>query len=181
MLLLPVERTIACWLNLSFPVGRAVAAANPQFKFESLNPTTTFFILFHAGVGRDIDLSSTYGYNPQPEDLPSLFFNLGALQQSFGDSYAGVPIDSGAFHITNTAIIPETESRLVNDSLLVLGTNALIAASFGSWLGLPALYNTANGYTGIGSFGLENIAAILSADNFSGAFPPEPNAWKKYS
>jgi len=157
----------------------AAASANPQFDFNSLDPAKAFFIIFHAGVGRDIDLSSTYGYNPQPQDLPSLYFNLNALESAFGASYKGVPVGSGNFVITNTAIIPETETRLVNDTPFVLGTNALIAASFGNFLGLPALYNTTAGYTGIGSFGLEDIASILSSNNFSGAFPPVPNAWER--
>ncbi|HZV12437.1 MAG TPA: hypothetical protein VFA55_04425, partial [Candidatus Kapabacteria bacterium] len=70
----------------------AAAAANPQFSFAGLDPSKTFFVIFHAGVGRDVDLSSTYGYNPQPQDLPSVYFDLNALQKAFGSSYSGVSV-----------------------------------------------------------------------------------------
>ncbi|HET7153052.1 MAG TPA: hypothetical protein VFJ29_04745 [Candidatus Kapabacteria bacterium] len=154
----------------------AAAAANPQFSFSSLDPSRTFFVIFHAGVGRDVDLSSTYGYNPQPQDLPSLYFDLNALQNALGGSFNGVPVDGGNFLITNSAVIPETETRTVNGAQLVLGTNALLASSLGSYLGLPDLYNTTNDYTAIGRFGLEDIASIFA---FAGAIPPEPCAWEK--
>ncbi|MBI4809875.1 MAG: hypothetical protein HY800_00175, partial [Ignavibacteriales bacterium] len=134
------------------------------------------FVIFHAGSGRDIDLVSIYGYDPTPYDIPSLYVNLRSMQTMFDDlSYLGVPVDSGRFRITNSMILPETETR--EEVPFPLGMNGLIAASVGSHLGLPDLFNTKNGRSGIGRFGLMDGQSIFS---WNGVFPPEPSAWEKY-
>ncbi len=137
------------------------------------------FVVFHAGVGRDVDLSSSLGFDPTPFDIPSLFIGLNAFRKFYGASYQGIPV-SGGF-VTNSIILPETESRIVpgigGDVLLELGTNGLLCASMGSYLGLPDLFNTSSGRTAIGRFGLMDGQSIFS---FSGLFPPEPSAWEKY-
>lgn len=139
------------------------------------------FVVFHAGSGRDIDLISELGYDPTPYDIPSLYFGLSGLRTFYGSSFEGFPVQGGAFLITNTMIIPETESRLLPGAIgefpLVLGINGLLCSSLGNFLGLPDLFNTATGASGIGRFGLMDGQAIFS---FSGAFPPEPSAWEKY-
>ncbi len=139
------------------------------------------FVLFHAGSGRDIDLLAELGYDPTPYDIPSLYFGLAGLRAMYGSSYQGIPVKGGTEFITNTMVIPETESRLlpgaVGDVPLVLSINGLLCASLGNYLGLPDLFNTATGASGIGRFGLMDGQAIFS---FSGAFPPEPSAWEKY-
>lgn len=134
------------------------------------------FVIFHAGSGRDIDLVSIYGYDPTPYDIPSLYVNLRSMQTMFDDlSYLGVPVDSGRSRITNSMILPETETR--EEVPFPLGMNGLIAASVGSHLGLPDLFNTKNGRSGIGRFGLMDGQSIFS---WNGIFPPEPSAWEKY-
>ncbi len=153
---------------------------------DSAAPGTAFadydaFIIFHAGVGRDIDLVSIYGFDPTPFDIPSLYMNLGSLRKVFGDGYGGVPVSGGAFAIGNTMIIPETESRRIpvtgGSVLLELGINGLLAANVGSHLGLPDLFDTRTGRSGIGRFGLMDGQAIFS---WGGFIPPEPSAWEKY-
>lgn len=153
---------------------------------DSLTPAVNFqqygaFIIFHAGVGRDIDLTSQLGYDPGPFDIPSVYMNLQSLRKIFDSSYAGVPVNGGTFYIKNSLIIPETESRLVSggfgSTLLELGINGLLAASIGSHKGLPDLFDTKTGRSGIGRFGLMDGQAIFS---WSGVFPPEPSAWEKY-
>lgn len=139
------------------------------------------FVVFHAGVGRDIDLTSALGYDPTPYDLPSLFMSLKGMREALGDpSFQGVAVDSGSFLITNTMILPETETRAIPVNLgtdtLKLGVNGLFAASIGSYLGLPDLFNTKTGRPGIGQFGLMDGASIFS---YNGLFPPEPSAWEK--
>ncbi|HXG01738.1 MAG TPA: hypothetical protein VNL69_13160, partial [Bacteroidota bacterium] len=37
------------------------------------------FVVFHAGVGRDIDVVSVLGYDPTPRDIPSLYLGLNAF------------------------------------------------------------------------------------------------------
>jgi len=135
------------------------------------------FVIFHAGVGHDVDLVSTLGYDPSPSDIPSLYLG----PHAWGAAGGGVLVNGGAYRITNTIIMPETESRslpgISGEVQLVLGINGLFCASFGNYLGLPDLFNTKTGRSGIGRFGLMDGESIFS---FSGAFPPEPSAWEKY-
>lgn len=155
-------------------------------RADSLYPSIPFeryhaFIIFHAGVGRDIDLVSLLGFDPTPSDLPSLYVGLPALRKFLNDpSYAGVPVKNGAVRITNTIILPETETRVIESGgrpdTLQLGINGLLASSFGSFLGLPDLFDTKTGRSAIGQFGLMDVASIFA---FEGLFPPEPSAWEK--
>lgn len=137
------------------------------------------FVLFHAGVGHDVDLVSTLSYDPTPHDIPSLYVGPNAFSSLLG---GGVAVGGGAFTITNTIIMPETESRVLPDVtgapfLLQLGINGLLCASIGNFFGLPDLFNTLTGASGIGRFGLMDGQSIFS---WSGVFPPEPSAWEKY-
>lgn len=163
--------------NLAVDTWRAVdsLALVPDFS------AYTCFMVFHAGVGRDIDIVAALGYDPTPSDIPSLYIGLNAFRQFYGSTYAGIPVSGGSFHITNTIVAPETESRLLpgttGDFLLELTSNGLLCASIGNFLGLPDLFDTNTGRSGIGRFGLMDGQAIFS---FSGAFPPEPSAWEKY-
>ncbi len=141
------------------------------------------FVIFHAGAGRDIDFSTALGYDPLPYNLPSVYLNLASLQSMFDSpGYQGVVVDGGKFRIPNSIIMPESERYLVMDSPqdtvinLTLGSNGLLAASFGSFLGLPDLFDTQTGVTGIGRFGLMDGQAIFA---YGGLFPPEPSAWEK--
>ncbi|MBI3585749.1 MAG: T9SS type A sorting domain-containing protein [Ignavibacteriales bacterium] len=149
----------------------------PALQFSQYNA----FILFHAGAGRDIDLVEILGFDPTPNDIPSITFNLKTFQEYLKDpSYAGIPVSKGAFRITNTMVLPETESRVlvvggVLDTIR-LSFNGLLANSFGSYLGLPDLFNTKTGASGIGRFGLMDRGGISA---FNGLFPPEPSAWEK--
>ncbi len=138
------------------------------------------YIIFHAGAGRDIDLTSLFGYDPTPLDIPSVYINLASLQKMFGSSYMGVSVNGGNTLITNSMVIPETESRILpgvsGNFLYPLGINGLLCASVGSHLGLPDLFDTKTGASGIGRFGLMDGQSIFS---WSGLFPPEPSAWEK--
>lgn len=163
--------------NLVNETWRLVDSTTPNFPFENFDA----FTIFHAGVGRDVDLTSVYGYDPTPYDIPSIYFGLKNLQQIFGNSYQGVPVKGGQFHIKNSLVLPETENRLLpsigGTALLQLSINGLLAGTFGSFLGLPDLFNTKTGRTAIGRFGLMDGQSMFS---WSGLFPPEPSAWEKY-
>lgn len=152
---------------------------------DSASPGTPFadydaYIIFHAGVGRDIDLVSIYGYDPTPFDIPSIYMNLPSLRAIYGGEYEGVPVSGGSHFVRNSMIIPETESRtipVINGSVLLeLGINGLLAANVGSHLGLPDLFDTKTGRSGIGRFGLMDGQSIFS---WNGFIPPEPSAWEK--
>ena len=135
------------------------------------------FVIFHAGVGRDISLPSSLG---NEKDLPSVFLGQNTLQKIFGSTFSGFPVSGGSFNITNSMIMPETESREVTSFdqtvLFQITINGLLVSSVASYLGLPDLFNTATGLSAIGRFGLMDGQSIFS---YSGLFPPEPTAWEK--
>ena len=139
------------------------------------------FVVLHAGTGRDIDLVNLLGYDPTPYDIPSLYIGLNGFREYYGSNYQGIPVNGGTFFITNSIVIPELESRSLptatGTSLLELTINGLMCASMGNYLGLPDLFDTNTGRSGIGRFGLMDGQAIFS---FRGVFPPEPSAWERY-
>ncbi len=153
--------------------------ADSFVNFSGYNMANTAFVIFHAGVGRDVDLTSIYGFDPTPYDIPSVYLGLKNLQGFYGNSYNGIQTSEG-FLIQNSLIIPSTELReltLTSGNFLVeLGMNGILSASFGSYLGLPDLFNTATGVTAIGRFGLMDGQSLFS---YNGIFPPEPSAWEK--
>ncbi len=155
---------------------KAADSLYPGFPFQQYD----MFAIVHAGVGRDIDLRAALGYDPTPLDLPSLYFSYDALKGLFGPSFTGITLKNSTFKIPNTVVLPETEVRRIpsvgGDFVLKLGINGLIAASIGSHLGLPDLFDTKTGKSGIGRFGLMDGQSIFS---FAGICPPEPNAWEK--
>ena len=146
---------------------------NPGFNFSDYN----LFLIFHAGVGRDISLPGSLG---NERDLPSVYLNENTLKNIYGLNFNGFPVSNGAFRITNSLIIPETESRelesLTGTVLFQITINGLLSASVASHLGLPDLFDTETGLSAIGRFGLMDGQAIFA---YNGVFPPEPSVWEK--
>ncbi len=156
------------WLTADQHVG---------FDMGSFSPEKTAFILFHAGVGRDIELIGTT-LEKTPQDLPSLFFDRDAL-----DRLGVGEVEFNGFPVDHSVILPRTETRLGTDFiadepfLLELSINGLLAASFFNFLGVPDLFDTETGESAIGPFGLMDAQGIFA---YRGLFPPEPMAWTKY-
>ena len=151
-------------------------------KADELNPGLVFsdynlFVIFHAGVGRDISLPGSLG---NERDLPSVYLGENSLKNIFGSTFEGFPVSNGSFKIKNSMIIPETESReletVSGKFLFEITINGLIVASVASHLGLPDLFDTATGLSAIGRFGLMDGQSIFA---YNGCFPPEPSAWEK--
>lgn len=163
--------------NLFEEAWEVASSEAPEIPFDEFDT----FVIFHAGVGRDIDLTSIYGFDPTPLDIPSLYLGPQGLKRIFGEDYEGVETGPDGFRITNSMILPETQNReldlVTGTQLLQLGMNGLVCAMYGSRLGLPDLFNTDTGRSGIGRFGLMDGQAIFS---FFGIFPPELSAWEKY-
>tara|TARA_Y100001935_G_scaffold254275_1_gene262771 strand:+ start:38108 stop:41257 length:3150 start_codon:yes stop_codon:yes gene_type:complete len=151
------------------------------FNATGLDPENTAFVIFHAGVGRDIELTGT-SLDITPYDIPSIYLRKQDLQNIFENpSFSGFPINGGAFRVTNSLIIPRTESRRAedisgNEVVFPLSINGLLCASIGSHLGLPDLFNTDTGEPAIGRFGLMDGAGFFA---YNGLLPPEPSAWEK--
>ena len=85
--------------------------------------------------------------------------------------YQGIEVDNGKRYIKEGIILPETECQ-EGYEIGLLGTMALM---FGFQLGLPALWNTENGRSGIGQWGLMD----QGSGNYNGLIPAEPSAWSK--
>ena len=136
------------------------------------DPDRTMFVIFHAGVGRDLEVTGTTLVKT-PQDIPSVYLNL--------DPSDAIPVNANGLIITETAILPQTQSRPGTDItggefILELSINGITTAMVGNFLGLPDLYNTLTGESGIGRFGLMDGAGFFS---YYGLFPPEPSAWEK--
>jgi hypothetical protein len=145
----------------------------PGFDFSAYD----LFTIFHAGVGRDISLPGSIG---NERDLPSVYLSEMAFKDIYGESFDGIPVSGGAFNITNSMIMPETESRelqtLSGIFLFEITINGLLCASVGSHLGLPDLFDTETGLSAIGRFGLMDGQGIFA---YGGTYPPEPSPWSK--
>ncbi|MCX7834108.1 MAG: hypothetical protein N2490_07860 [Ignavibacteria bacterium] len=167
------------YIKLGYLFQDCWSRADSIINFSNLDSNKTAFIIFHAGIGRDVDLTSIYGYDPTPYDIPSIYIGIKNLKEFFGNNYNGYETQEG-FFIKNSLIIPSAELRELNlisgKYLLELGMNGILVGSFGSYLGLPDLFNTSTGKTAIGRFGLMDGQSIFS---FNGIFPPEPSAWEK--
>jgi hypothetical protein len=152
-----------------------------DIDLTGLDPDSTAFIIFHAGIGRDIELVGT-SLDITPQDIPSITLKKNDLASLLEQpSFDGISVANGAFRVTNSLIIPRTESRRGldiqdNEFVFPLSINGLLCASIGSHLGLPDLFNTETGDSGIGRFGLMDGAGFFS---YQGLFPPEPSAWEK--
>jgi hypothetical protein len=150
-------------------------------KADSVYPAFIYadydlYMIFHAGVGRDISLPGSLG---NERDLPSVYFGMNSLENLF-PGFQGFPVNNGNYYISNSAIIPETESRELSSfgatQLIELSINGLMAATVASHLGLPDLFDTRTGLSAIGRFGLMDGQAIFA---YNGLFPPEPSPWEK--
>ncbi|MCL6097250.1 MAG: T9SS type A sorting domain-containing protein [Bacteroidetes bacterium] len=154
-------------------VWQLADAAFPNEDFSKYN----LFTIFHAGVGREAPKLSSI---ENERDLPSVYLGLKSLQSILGNDFNGFPVDGGKFLITNTMILPSTESHeesTFSGTMLVKATiNGILVGNIGTYLGLPDLFNTVTGVSSVGRFGLMDGDALFA---YSGLFPPEPSAWEK--
>lgn len=152
-----------------------------QVQLDFTTDSETAFIVFHAGVGRDIQLIGTT-LDKTPQDIPSVYLSRNAISRLFDDpSFSGFPINNGDVLVENTLILPRTLSRAGEDIsgntfVLPLSINGMVTAQIASHIGLPDLFNTETGESGIGRFGLMDGAGIFA---YNGLFPPELSAWEK--
>jgi len=132
------------------------------------------FVIFHAGVGGDV----SFYYDPTPKDIPSAFFNLEDLRKYLGDNdpnYQGIAVDiavnEDAFYVQEGLWLPETE----NQQGYEIGLTGIFAKLFAHQLGLPNLYNTLDGSSGIGQWGLMDQGCW----NVDGLIPAQPCGWSR--
>lgn len=123
------------------------------------------FIVFHAGVGRDIDV----GLDETPQDISSLFITQNFLNTHLGID--GIEVDGGAKLVTEGSLLPETESQ----EGLQLGLNGMVVSNFGSQLGWLDLFSPDTRRSGVGRFALMD-AGLFNGD---GLIPALPTAWTR--
>src|SRR5438105_15364648 len=66
----------------------AWTSADSVIDFSSINPVNSAFIIFHAGVGKDIDLISQ-GIFQGALDIPSIYLGINSLKAIYGDTTRG--------------------------------------------------------------------------------------------
>lgn len=154
--------------------GLVLFALDAIRKADSLGvpfSSSDVLILFHAGVGNDLALD----YDSTPKDLPSAFLNLHDFERYASGEILpgkGISVQNGNFFVDHAIVLPETESQ-EGYELGLLGTSVLM---MGFRLGLPALWNTDTGASGIGRWGLMD----QGSSNFNGLLPAEPSAFEKH-
>ena len=154
-----------------------LAGSQSSFDMSGFDPETTVLVLFHAGVGRDIELVGTT-LDKTPEDLPTIFFNESSLTRLLPES-----ISFKGFPVNHTLLMPRTETRqgfdFIQDQpfLVEFSINGLLAASFLNFLGAPDLFDTKTGESAIGPFGLMDPLGLFA---YNGLFAPQPSAWTRY-
>ncbi len=159
----------------------ALVEESGGFNTDGLTFGNTAFVIFHAGIGRDIELTGTI-LDKTVQDIPSVYLGTRAFQTLLDEpGFQGFPINGGEILVNNSLIIPRTQSRRGTDIsgtpfVLPLSVNGMLTAQLGSHIGLPDLFNTETGESGIGRFGLMDGAGIFA---FNGLFPPELSAWEK--
>jgi len=118
--------------------GTIADSLYPEINFQN----TMHLSFFHAGVGRDLDLVSSLGYNPTPYDIPSLYLDSTAFATSirtiiFSPGYADGSVKNTIFS-AGDRIAQFLNTGSGNDTIQ-LSINGMFAASIGSYLGLPDL------------------------------------------
>ncbi|TKJ41806.1 hypothetical protein CEE37_04355 [candidate division LCP-89 bacterium B3_LCP] len=163
------EEDLNLRLTWLFQDAWAAASADSDIDFDEWDT----FIIFHAGVGQDFNVS----FDETPHDIPSAFFRLENLQEALEDpDYQGVLVDTtgvDSSFVSSGMLLPECEHQYeVDVEIAMNGTEALL---FGQWIGIPALYNTEDGSSGVGRFDLMD----QGSGNFAGMAPSRPCAWTR--
>ncbi len=124
-------------------------------------------LIFHAGVGRDINL----GIDETPQDIPSLYITPQFLSDHLPEYTTGVPVDDGKVKIQKGIVLPETE----NQAGFQLALTGFVVSNIGSYLGLYDLFSAREQTSGIGRFGLMDVGLL----NASGLIPSPPSAFSR--
>ena len=120
--------------------------------------------IFHAGVGKDF----VFQLDLSPFDVPSAYLDSDFLSKYLTPTEFS---ELQAFGVEKGIILPETQSQEGFDIAL----NGTFALLFGSFLGLPSLWDTETGNPGIGKWGLMD----QGSNNMSGSMPAYPSAFTR--
>lgn len=133
-------------------------------------------VVFHAGIGQDFELPFL---DPTPEDIPSAYIDSDFLLGNLG-----VPDVGG---VSTGIILPETQNHLLyeeaedifygvsNPCEYQFGLTGTFALMMGFAIGLPPLWDTESGESGVGVFALMD----QGSNNGRGVIPAPPDAWTR--
>ena len=154
------------------------------------NGVPVFILLIHAGSSglTDGGTGST-GNADSPSDFQDVFVteewfkffgssqsqenNFGAIIEKdsvSGKTGAKVKGKDGDIYLSELMMVSET----ANQDSLNWGINGILVNQFARQIGVPDLYSTSSGTTGIGSFGIMDFAGYSAAQGF---IPPNPSAF----
>jgi hypothetical protein len=152
-----------------------LATEDPDIDFSQYH----LVVVFHAGVGQDFELF----LDPTPYDIPSAYLNSGDL----ANYYDAVGLPADYLPVDRGIILPESQNHLFYPNWedvfggaeipcdYQIGLNGTFALMVGYFLGLPGLYDTETGRTGVGKFGLMDQGSA----NLNGLVPSFPSAWER--
>ncbi|NOX89507.1 MAG: T9SS type A sorting domain-containing protein [Calditrichaeota bacterium] len=143
---------------------KAADAGSDSIDFSAYD----LVVVFHAGVGRDIDL----GYDATPQDIPSLFLSESFFKKTLGDTFDGIAVNGGKQKISSGILLPETQNQ---DGYAIALTGFLVS-NIGSYLGLYDLFSPSKQKSGVGRFGLMDAGLL----NMNGLVPAPPGAFSRY-
>ena len=158
-------------------------AVQIAYNIDSINFSLyDHIVIFHAGIGQDFSLPFL---DPTPEDIPSTF-----VDQDMLDMYVGGSIELPNAQINQGIVLPETQNHLFfeeSENIFLnaeepcdyqYGLTGTFALMLGFAIGLPPLWDTETGQSGIGVFGLMD----QGSNNGRGIIPSPPDAWtRKYA
>lgn len=124
-------------------------------------------VVFHAGVGKDIDL----GFDTTPQDISSLYVTSKFLKESLGSDFEGVAVSGSALRINSGIILPETENQ---DGQKVALTGMFVS-NIGSHLGLYDLFSPGTQRSAVGRFDVMDVGLL----NANGLIPSPPGAFSR--
>ncbi len=138
-------------------------------------------VVFHAGVSQDF----AFDFDTTPEDIPSTYINYEMIRKYLGND--GIYV--GDADIKFGIILPETQNHILFSEMVEsfrdrgiqnicnyqYGLTGTFAMFVGQAIGLPPLWNTDTGESGIGVFGLMD----QGSNNGQGLIPAPPVAWNQ--
>ncbi len=137
--------------------------------------------IFHAGVSQDF----AFEFDTTPEDIPSKYIDYSLIRKHIGDN----GIYTGDTYIKSGIILPETQNHILYPEMVddfkqkgfqnvcnyQYGLTGTFAMLVGQAIGLPSLWDTETGESGIGVFGLMD----QGSNNGHGLIPAPPIAWNR--
>ena len=138
-------------------------------------------VVFHAGVSQDFN----FGLDITVEDIPSTYIDYQMISKQIG--VEGIKV--GDEHVKFGIILPETQNHLLYPNMVdyfknnisknfcnyQYGLTGTFAMLVGQAIGLPPLWNTNTGESGIGVFGLMD----QGSNNGHGLIPAPTMAWNR--